>query len=74
MDSSAVPHLIQALRDESPEVRYDAAFAFTWLRDRQALPELERVAAEDAAEVPGLGPVREVVVEAIQRIHEGWAE
>jgi len=69
-DRRAVPALLGALGDVSPEVRFWAAFALGELGDPQALPELERIAATDRAPVAGRGTVRKEAEAAIQRIRE----
>jgi HEAT repeat protein len=48
-NARAIPSLIAALDDPSPEVRYWAAFALGELSAQDALPALERLAANDTA-------------------------
>jgi HEAT repeat protein len=48
----AVVHLITALRDAEPLVRFWAAFALGELGDQRAVPELSRLAREDMSPVP----------------------
>lgn len=72
MDPQAVEPLIAMLRDPSPEVRFWSAFAQGWLRDKRALPELRRLAAEDTAEVPGWWSVSKEAAAAIADVEQGW--
>lgn len=72
MDGRAVEPLIALLGDPSPEVRFWSAFAHSWLRDRRALPELRRLAAEDSAEVPGWWSVGKEASDAIPIVEQGW--
>ncbi len=69
-DSRAITPLIAALTDVSVEVRFWAAFALGKLGNRQALPELERLAATDETILPGWWAVSREATEAIQRIQE----
>jgi HEAT repeat protein len=67
-DQAAVVPLIGALKDQSVEVRFWAAFALGQLGDPRAVPELERLAASDQAALPGYGAVSAEATEAIQNI------
>ena len=69
-DNRAVLPLIAALRDSAVEVRFWAAFALGELKDPQALPELERLAATDESIMPGWGSVRDEAASAIITIQE----
>jgi hypothetical protein len=79
----AAAPLIQGLRDESAEVRFWSAFALGQMHARQAIPELERVAAEDTGFCPGWWYVREEASDALGHIRGvdvpgrdclGWTE
>jgi len=74
MDERAVEPLIATLRDPAPEVRFWSAFAHGWLRDRRALPALRRLAAEDAAEVPGWWSVGKEAADTIPYLEQGWSD
>ena len=63
--------LIAALSDQSAEVRFWAAFGLGQLRSRRALPDLELLAANDDAVLPGWGAVREEATRAIEYIRHG---
>ena len=63
----AVALLVESLTDESPEVRYNAAFALSVSRIRIALPVLRRVARTDRS-VSQWGPVADAAREAIRSI------
>lgn len=67
-DNRAVTPLIAALRDTSVEVRFWAVFALGQLGDRQALPELERLAATDEAILSGWGALNKEAADAIESI------
>jgi HEAT repeat protein len=69
----AVPALLVALEDPSPEVRLWSAFALGELRDQRAVSPLERLAATDTAPVPGWWTVGEEAREALKRLEEGPA-
>jgi len=60
--------LLAALSDPSAEVRFWAAFALGQLRSRRALAKLKRLAATDAARVPGWGTVRREAATAVEYI------
>ena len=62
------PALLDALRDDEPEVRGWAAFAVGERGDREALPRLDELAATDQAPVPGLGTVADEAREAAAAI------
>ena len=64
----AVPALITALDDPSPEVRLWSAFALGELGDTRAVAPLEHLAATDVTPVPGWGTVGEEVREALKRL------
>ena len=59
---------IEALQAPEPEVRFWSAFALGQLRDRGALPALERLATTDRAVVPGWWAVTEEARDAITAI------
>jgi HEAT repeat protein len=64
----AVPALIAALDDPSPEVRLWSAFALGELGDRRAVAPLERLAATDGTPVPGWWTVGEEAREALKHL------
>jgi HEAT repeat protein len=64
----AVPALIAALDDPSPEVRLWSVFALGELGDRRAVAPLERLAATDVTPVPGWWTVGEEAREALKRL------
>lgn len=72
--SDAVVPLISALRDESVNVRFWAAYALGQLRDKRAISELEALAATDDAVLEGWWSVRQEALESIEFIREnaGW--
>jgi HEAT repeat protein len=65
---AAMGALIDALQEESPRVRFFAAFALGLLRDPAAIPALQHVAATDDGVDPRHGSVRDEAREAIARI------
>jgi HEAT repeat protein len=67
-DSTA--ELIAGLSDRSPQVRFWCAYALGFMRVEGALPELERLASGDDAEVPGLWSVSKEAVWAIAEIRD----
>jgi HEAT repeat protein len=50
-DLQAIPALCATLQDKSPELRYSTAMVFYILSDPRAIPALEKMAAEDTAQV-----------------------
>jgi HEAT repeat protein len=68
--SAAMPHLIRALRDQSPEVRFWAAFALGQMGAAEALEELERLIATDTAVVEGWWSVKKEAADAKRAIVE----
>lgn len=62
--------LICGLSDRSPEVRFWSAYALGFMRVESALPELERLASRDDAEVPGWWSVSKEAVWAIAEIRD----
>jgi HEAT repeat protein len=64
----AVSTLIEALRDESPEVRFWACYSLGVMRVSAALDDLRRVAATDTAMYPGWWFVRDEAADAIGNI------
>lgn len=67
-DPDALPLLLDALRDPSALVRYDAALALDQLGDPRALDGLRERVERDDAELPGVGSVREIAADAIASI------
>lgn len=61
----AVSALLVGLKDESPQVRFWSVFALWQMRAREALPELERLAATDNALCPGWWTIAEEASDAI---------
>ena len=61
----AVDALLAGLNDPSPQVRFWSVFALWQIRAREALPELERLAATDQAMCPGWWTVAEEASDAI---------
>jgi HEAT repeat protein len=68
-DDHAVDSLITALKDPAAEVRFWASFALGQLGKKKALAELERLALEDTAILPGWGRVSQEAAEAIEDIN-----
>lgn len=67
--------LIEGLRDPSPDVRFRTCFALGSIRARQAVPQLERVAAEDEAICPRWWHVRDEAADAVGNIRgKGWPD
>ena len=66
----ATAELIAGLSDGSAEVRFWSAYALGFLRVKNALPELERLASSDDAEVPGWWSVSKEAVWAIAEIRD----
>lgn len=64
-----VDSLLEALKDQEPEVRFWSAFALGELRVRKALPALKRLAEKDTAHVPSWWIVSSEAVDAIHRIN-----
>ncbi len=78
LGNSAAPALIAALQDAEAEVWFWSVFALGKLLDRRALPELRRLAREDAGAVPSgtvkavpSGTVKEEAIDAIHYIETG---
>ncbi|MBI3910416.1 MAG: HEAT repeat domain-containing protein [Armatimonadetes bacterium] len=73
--SRSIPHLLSALHDPDPEVRFWSVYALSQLAGEEVIPELERLAATDYAEVQYLHPVSEEAKWAIgeirRRLEEG---
>jgi HEAT repeat protein len=69
-----VPALIDALRDNSAEVRFWAAFALGQQGDPEALPELEKLVATDKAVVPGWWAVNKEAADAVKIIQSSQSE
>jgi HEAT repeat protein len=67
-DESAVPPLIDALRDSIAEVRFWSAFALGEIGDNRALTELKIIADTDKSVLPRLGRVSKEASLAIERI------
>lgn len=63
--------LISGLSDRADEVRFWSAYALGFMRIKDALPELERLASTDDAEVPGWWSVSKEAAWAIAQITEG---
>jgi HEAT repeat protein len=59
--------LVTRLSDESPEVRYWAAYSLGQIGDPQSIPALERMAADDDAEL-GLPVNRSLKQEALEAL------
>jgi HEAT repeat protein len=68
--NEAVPDLIAALKDQSPDVRFWSAYSLGLLGSESALAELERLASSDEAEVPGWWSVAKEAAQAIELIHQ----
>jgi HEAT repeat protein len=66
----AVPELITTLSNESPELRYWAAYSLGQIGDPAAIPALERVAALDVAVLPHDRSVMQEALEALEAIRE----
>ncbi|GEM_PF-1915178 len=66
----AVTALVFALRDAAPQVRASAATSLGELGAREALPDLQNLAARDHAPVPEGGTVAAVAERAIKRLEE----
>lgn len=64
----AVPDLVALLSDESPELRYWAAYSLGQIGDPASIPELERVAANDAGVLFRHGSVKQEALEALATI------
>jgi HEAT repeat protein len=64
----AVSTLVEALRDESPEVRFWACYSLGEMRVSAAIDELRHVAATDTAMYPGWWLVRDEAADAIAHI------
>lgn len=69
-DRSVIPLLIALLTDDAAEVRFWSSFALGQMGAKEALPELERLAKEDHAEVPGWHKVSQEASDAIQIIKQ----
>ena len=61
--------LLPGLQDPSPEVRFWTCFALGTMRAKEALPELQRLIAEDKAFCPGWWYVKDEASDAICHIH-----
>jgi HEAT repeat protein len=66
----AVSVLIEALTDDSEEMRFYAAFSLGLIGDERALPELMRLAGEDQAPIHGMWSVSKEASDAIERIRQ----
>jgi HEAT repeat protein len=73
-NAQIVPALIGALRDNSAEVRFWAAFALGQRGDPRALPELEQLVATDKAVVPGWWAVSKEAADAIEIIQSSQSK
>ena len=67
-DERAVLPLIEALKNESLIIRYDAVFALGELGDARALPALEHIAATDTRTAPIGETIQQAALDAISRI------
>lgn len=67
-EPDALPLLLDASRDSSSLVRYDAALALGQLGDARALDRLRELVEHDDAELPGVGGVRGIAAEAVASI------
>jgi HEAT repeat protein len=67
-DARALTTLLQAVQDPGPEVRFWSVFALGHLRERRAIPALEKMAATDHAIVEGWGSVSEEAREALRQL------
>jgi HEAT repeat protein len=66
---------MEALRDETPEVRFWACFALGSMGARPALPELQRLAETDEIVCPGWWRVKDEAVDAVYSILHGvWPD
>lgn len=70
-DQRSVEPLLSGLRDNSPEVRFWAAFALGEIGDARALTELRRVAQSDRGKCPGMGSVRLEAQRACELLEKG---
>lgn len=68
MFAEAAPHLIAALADPPPSLRFWAAYALGRVADPSALPALRRLAETDDAVVEEWGSIREEALQAIEWI------
>jgi len=66
--SEAIPDLIAALKDQSPEVRFWSAYALGHMKAESALAALESLAASDHALVPGWWSVAREAADSIEII------
>lgn len=64
----ALALLLEASRDPSALVRYDAALALGHVGDARALDRLRELVEGDDGELPGVGSVREIAADAIESI------
>ena len=67
-DDKATDFLINALEDNSAEVRFWSAFALGEIGNPKAIPELEKLSAEDKTNLPKLGLVSQEARRAMERI------
>ena len=67
---STITLLIACLADEASEVRFWSAFALGQLGAVEALPELQRLASEDHAEISGWHSVSQEAADAIKAISD----
>lgn len=67
-EPEALPLLLDALRDPSALVRYDAALALGQLGDTRALEPLRERLEHDDAELPDVGSIRTIAAESIASI------
>lgn len=67
-DEFAVPPLIQALSDESPEIRYWAVYALGQLQDKKAIPFLQEIITKDHSTLTEWGTIKKEAIEAIENI------
>ncbi len=66
--SEAIPDLIAALKDQSPEVRFWSAYALGHMKAESALAALESLASSDHAVVPGWWSVAREAADSIEII------
>jgi HEAT repeat protein len=63
-----MPHLLRALNDTYPEVRFWSAFALGQQGNMQAIPALQHLAATDTTSIPGGGTIQQEAADAIAQI------
>jgi HEAT repeat protein len=70
----AFPLLTSALKDDSVEVRFWAAFSLGELGDVRALPDLEWLVENDRSTLPGWWDIRQEAAQAIEKIRSRQSE